>query len=117
MPALLTCIRPPLLCSQRIESGLLQATHFRLEKPQVHESGAMVVVACRFLGSGASDREDRDATSVRAAHLDSAQLAATHEPEGSEEEVVRLKHWALPVDYGRRGGLACVRIEVGQSLL
>jgi hypothetical protein len=44
-------------------------------------------------------------------------LAATHEPEGSEEEVVGLKHWALPVDCGRRGGLACGRIEVGPSLL
>jgi hypothetical protein len=114
---LLTCIRPPLLCTQRLEGHVLQAPDFRLQEPQIHERRATVVVACRFLGAGAADREDRDPTPVRAAHLDTAQLAATHEPEGSEEEVVRLKHWALPVDYGRRGGLACVRIEVGQSLL
>jgi len=49
-----------------------------------------VVVAGRVLDAGAADREDRDATPVRPAHLDRAQLAAAHEPEGSEEEVVGL---------------------------
>jgi hypothetical protein len=65
----------------------------------------------------ARDREDRHASPVCAAHLDRLELAAAHEPEGSEEEVVRLKHWALPVDCGRRGGLRSLRIEVGPSLL
>jgi len=49
-----------------------------------------VVVAGRVLGAGTADREDRDAAPVRPAHLDRAQLAAAHEPEGSEEEVVGL---------------------------
>ena len=53
-----------------------------------------------------ADREDRDSPPVRPAHRDALELAATHEPEGSEEEVVGLKHWGLPVDCGRRGGLA-----------
>jgi hypothetical protein len=114
---LLTCIRPPLLCTKRVEGHVLQAPDFRLQKSQVHESPAAVVVTHRLVDPGAADREDRDPAPVRAAHLDAVKLAATHEPEGSEEEVVRLKHWSLPVDCGRRGGLACGRIEVGPSLL
>jgi len=65
-----------------------------------------VVLALNVVEPWARDREDRYAPPVRAAHLDRLELAATHEPEGSEEEVVRLKHWALPVDCGRRGGVA-----------
>jgi len=49
-----------------------------------------VVVAGRVLDARSADREDRDAASVRPAHLDRAQLAAAYEPEGSEEEVVGL---------------------------
>ena len=113
----MTCIRPPLLCTKRLEGHVLQAPDFRLQKPQVHEGLATVVVARRLVDPGAADREDRDAAPVRAAHLDAVKLAATHEPEGSEEEVVGLKHWALPVDCGRRGGLASGRIEVSPSLL
>lgn len=65
-----------------------------------------MVLPLHVLEPGARDREDRHAAPVRAAYLHRLELAATHEPEGSEEEVVRLKHWALPVDCGRRGGLA-----------
>jgi hypothetical protein len=64
-----------------------------------------VVVARRVVDARASDREDRDATTIRAAYLDRAQLAATHEPEGSEKEIVGFQHLALPVDCGRRGGV------------
>jgi hypothetical protein len=85
-----TCTRPPLLCTQRLEGHVLQAPDFRLQKPQVHECLATVVVAGRILDTGTADREDRDAAPVRPAHLDRAQLAAAHEPEGSEEEVVGL---------------------------
>jgi len=49
-----------------------------------------VVVAGRVLDARTGDREDRDAAAVRPAYLDRAQLAAAHEPEGSEEEVVGL---------------------------
>jgi len=49
-----------------------------------------VVVAGRILDARTAEREDRDSAPVRPAHLDRAQLAAAHEPEGSEEEVVRL---------------------------
>ena len=59
----------------------------------------MVVPRCG-VDPRTGDREDRDSPPVRAAHLDRAQLAAAHEPEGPEEEVVRLKHWVLP--YGLR---------------
>jgi hypothetical protein len=76
-----TCIRPPLLCTQRLEGHVLQAPDFRLEKPQVHESLATVVVPYRFVEAGAGDREDRDPSPVRAAHLDTPQLAPADEPE------------------------------------
>jgi hypothetical protein len=55
-----------------------------------------VVLALGVVEPRARDREDRHAPPVRAAHLDRLELAATHEPEGSEEEVVRLKHWGPP---------------------
>jgi hypothetical protein len=87
---LVTCIRPPLLCTKRLEGHVLEAPDFRLEKPQVHESLATVVVPYRFVEVGAGDREDRDPSPVRAAHLDAPQLAPADEPEGSEEEVVGL---------------------------
>jgi hypothetical protein len=85
-----TCIRPPLLCPQRLEGHVLQAPDFRLQEPQVHERLATVVVASCVVDARAGDREYRDAPSVRAAHLDRAQLAAAHEPEGSQVEVVGL---------------------------
>ena len=49
-----------------------------------------MVLALDVVEPRARDREDRHAPPVRAAHLDRLELAATHEPEGSEEEVVRL---------------------------
>jgi hypothetical protein len=80
-----TCICAPLLSAQRLEGDVLQAPDFRLQKPQVHDRRAAVVLAHDVLERRARDREDRDATAVRATHLDRLQLAATHEPEGSEE--------------------------------
>jgi hypothetical protein len=88
-----TCIRPPLLFAQRVEGDILQAPDFRLQKPQIHEGRSAVVLALDVVEPRASDREDRHTPPVHAAHLDRLELAATHEPEGSEEEVVRLKHW------------------------
>jgi hypothetical protein len=114
---LLTCISPPLLFADRVEGGILEPPDFRLQKPQVHEGCSSVVVPSGLLGPGTADREHRDSTAVRPADLDRLELAPADEPEGAEEEVVGLKHWTLPVDCGRRGGLACVRIEVGPSLL
>ena len=76
-----------------------------------------MVVPRGLLDPGAADREDRDPTPVRAADLDRLELAPADKPQGADEEVVGLKHWTLPVDCGRRGGLACVRIEVSPSLL
>jgi hypothetical protein len=99
-----TCIRPPLLCTKRLEGHVLQAPDFRLEKPQIHESLATVVVPDRFVEVGSGDREDRDPTPIRAAHLDASQLAPADEPEGSEEEVVGLKHWTLPWTAGGEVG-------------
>jgi hypothetical protein len=71
--------------SQRLESGLLQTAHFRLEKPQVHDGLATVVLAYRLVGPGAGDREDRDPAPVRPSHLDPGKLAAAHEAEGPQE--------------------------------
>jgi len=63
-----------------------------------------VVVADRFVGAGAADREDRDPSPVRAAHLDTVELAPADEPEGPEEEIVGLKHWTLPWTAGGEVG-------------
>ena len=85
----------------------------RLQKPQVHERRAAVVVAHRFVEPGAGDHEDRDPPPVRAAHLDALELAAADKPESPEEEVVGLKHWTLPwTARGEAGWLR--RIEVGR---
>jgi hypothetical protein len=92
MPSFVTCIRSPLLSPKRLEGDILQAPDFRLQKPQVHEGLATVVVPNRFLETRAVDREDRDPSPVRAAHLDVLELAAADKPEGAKEEVVRLKH-------------------------
>jgi hypothetical protein len=114
---LLTCISPPLLFADRVKRGVLEPPDFRLQKPQVHEGRSPVVVPRGLLGPGTADREDRDPTPVRATDLDRLELAPADEPERAEEEVVGLEHWTLPVDCGRRGGLAFLRIEVGPSLL
>ncbi len=55
-----------------------------------------MVVALRFVGTGASDREDGDAAPVRAAHLDASEFGAPDEAEGPKKQVVGLKHLALP---------------------
>ena len=63
-----------------------------------------MVVPYRFVEPRAGDREDGDPTPVRAAHLDALQLAPADEPEGSENEVVGLKHWTLPWTAGGEVG-------------
>ena len=63
-----------------------------------------MVVPYRFVELRAGDREDRHPTPVRAAHLDTLELAPAHEPEGSEEEIVGLKHWTLPWTAGGEVG-------------
>jgi len=63
-----------------------------------------VVVPYRFVELRAGDREDRDPSPVRAAHLDAPQLAPADEPEGPEEQIVGLKHWTLPWTAGGEVG-------------
>ena len=43
----------------------------------------------------ALDAEDRHALAVHAPDLDVAQLTATHEPEGTQEEILGLEHRRL----------------------
>ena len=76
----------------------------RLQKPQVHEGWAAVVLPRGALDARPRDTEEGDAPPVRAAHLDVPKLAAADEAQGPEEEVVGLEHVCLPVDCGRRGG-------------
>jgi hypothetical protein len=99
-----TCIRTPLLCTKRLEGHVLQAPDFRLQKPQIHESLAAVVVAHRLVEPRAADREDRDPPPVRAAHLDALDLAAADKAERPKEKVVGLKHWSLPWTAGGEVG-------------
>jgi hypothetical protein len=80
-----TCIPPPLLCSKRIEGQILEAPHFRLQKTQVHERRAAVVLPESVVHPGTADPEDRYTAAVAAADLDRLELAAADKPEGPEE--------------------------------
>jgi hypothetical protein len=104
MPSFVTCIRPPLLCTKCLEGHVLQAPDFRLQKPQVHDGLATVVVPDGFLEPRAADREDRHPTPIRAAYLDALEFAPADEPEGTKEEVVGLKHWTLSWTAGGEVG-------------
>lgn len=55
-----------------------------------------MVLALDLAHARALYQEDRHATPVLPPHLDVAQLAATHEAEGTQEQVVGLKHPHLP---------------------
>ncbi len=63
-----------------------------------------MVVPDRFIEPRAADREDRDPSPVRSAHLDALELAPANEPECPEEEVVGLEHWTLPWTAGGEVG-------------
>lgn len=77
-----------------------------------------MVLACELLHRGPADPEDRPAATVRAADLYALKLASAREPESTEEQIVRLQHGTLPVDLGRRAGIASVtRSQVSPSLL
>ena len=76
----------------------------------------MVVLPLGVLHARARDPEDRHAPAVRAAHQHRSQLAAAHQAECPEEEVVRLQHWRLPWTKGGEVG-KLVSIEVGPALL
>lgn len=54
-----------------------------------------MVFALDVLHAGAFDAEDRHAPAVDAPDLDIAQLAAADEPQGSQEQVLGLKHRCL----------------------
>jgi hypothetical protein len=83
--------------AQRLEGHALEACHLALEKTQVHDRLATVVLALDVRHLGALDLEDRHAASVQTAHFDAAQLATTQKPEGSQEQVLGLKHRRLLV--------------------
>jgi len=74
-----------LLSTERLECEVLQARDFGLEETQVHDRGAAVVLALDVLHAGALNVEDRHSPAVDTPDLDIAQLAATDEPQGSQE--------------------------------
>jgi hypothetical protein len=105
----------PLLSPERVEGQLLQAPHLGLQEPQVHQRGASVVLTLGVFD--AADQEDRHAAAVRAAHLDALKLAAAHETEGAEKQVVRLEHVSLPCGPREESWGTVRSIEVSPSLL
>ena len=110
----LTLIAPPLLSSERLEGDVLEASHFRLQKTQVHERGAAVVLALGVLHPRTRDPEDGHSPAVHPTHLDSPKLAPADEPQGPEKEVVGLKHCvALPWTAGGEVGYVLRWIEGG----
>jgi hypothetical protein len=108
---LLTCIVPPLLSPQGIEGDVLEASHLRLQKTQVHERGATVVLTFGVLHPRTRDPEDGDAPAVHPTHLDSLKLTAADEPQGPEKEIVGLQHWTLPWTAGGEVGYVSLWIE------
>jgi hypothetical protein len=101
---LLTCIAPPLLLADRLEGDVLEASHLGLQESEIHEGRTAVVVTCRVLDAGPADREDRHPTPVVAAHLDPLELAAAHESESAEKDVVGLDHRLTSFALARIGG-------------
>lgn len=109
IPSLLTCISS-LLPAERIERQVLQTCDLGLEEAQVDQRRAAVVLTLDVPHAGTVDQEDRHAPAVHAPELDLPKLAAAHETEGAQEQVVRLKHWHLPrvkapAPHSRSGGL------------
>jgi hypothetical protein len=109
-----TCIST-LLPAERLECEVLQARDFGLEETKVHDRPAPVVLALEVLHTGALDAEDRHPAPVHAPHLDAGELAATREPEGSEEEVLGLEHRLPPVSLARPGLAEESRLYVDRS--
>jgi len=91
-----------LLLPEFLESQVLETCDLGLQKPQVHDGSAPVVVALNFVHRRALDVEDGHASAVLAPDLDLDELAAADEPEGAQEEVLRLKHLVPPPGGGLR---------------
>ena len=58
-----------------------------------------MVLALDLGHARAVDHEDRHAPAVLAPDLDVAQLAATHESEGTQEEILGLEHRSLLLSH------------------
>jgi len=103
-----TCISA-LLPAERLECEVLQARDFGLQETQVHDRGATAILPLDVLHAGTFDVEDRHPPAVDAPDLDVAQLAAADESQGSQKQVLGLKHRRLPyrshaLDSPRRVG-------------
>ena len=72
-----------------------------LEEAQVYDRRAAMVLTFDVLHPLAFDPEDRHPLAAKAADFDVSQFAASHEPEGSKEEVFRLQHRGLPRLHAR----------------
>jgi hypothetical protein len=92
IPSRLTRISPLLLAAQRGESHALQPHHLGLEQAQIDERAAGVVLALDLVHRRPGDLEDRHTPPVAPAYEGPHQLAAAQEPQGAQEEVVRVKH-------------------------
>jgi hypothetical protein len=86
---------PTLLSTERLECQVLQACDLGLEETQVHHRRTTVILALDVLHARAFDVEDRHAPAVDALNLDIAQLAAADEPQGSQKQILGLKHRCL----------------------
>jgi hypothetical protein len=92
IPSRLTLISSLLLAAQRGESEVLQPHDLGLDQAQVDQRPPAVVLALDVVHARTSDLEDRHAPPIRAAHKGAHQLAAARKSQGTQEEVIRLKH-------------------------
>jgi hypothetical protein len=89
-----------LLLPEFLKRQVLETRDLGLQKPQVHDGSAPVVVALDLVHRGAFDVEDGHASAVDAPDLDLDEIAAADEPEGAQEEVLGLKHLVPPPGGG-----------------
>jgi hypothetical protein len=94
---------PALLSSKRLESDALEARDLGLEEAEVHQTWTVEVLPFDIVDTGGLDAKERHRPAVDVPDHDLMQLAAAHEAEGPEEQVIGLEHARLP--WTGRAGL------------
>jgi hypothetical protein len=82
----------PLFLTNGREGLVLEPPHGGLEQLEIHDRGAVVVVALGLLHVGPLDPEVGDPPPIHAADLDRGEFAPAGEREGTEEDVVGADH-------------------------
>jgi hypothetical protein len=82
IPSFVTCISP-LLLSDSVEGQVLETSHLRLEKLEVHDRRAAVVLSFDILHARTFDTEDCHPSAVDSADDYLVKLSSPDQPEGA----------------------------------